>query len=302
MERPKIFVSTSSFGEYSPEPINILKDAGCTVKLNPHGRKLTEAEVVELAGDSQGLIAGTENLDKETLKAFSHLKVISRCGVGIENVDLREARTLGIMVVNTPEAPTTAVAELTVGLILNLLRCVSQQDRVLRMGQWQKKMGFLLEKKNVGIVGYGRIGRKVSAMLKSFNCNIAFSDPYQKSNQDKQMSLEGLLAWADILTVHVSSDKALIGAQQIAAMKKGSYLINVSRGGVVDEKALHEALTSQALAGAALDVFEQEPYTGPLKDVDNVILTPHIGSYAKESRILMECQAAENLLKLLQNE
>ena len=163
-------------------------------------------------------------------------------------------------------------------------------------------MGSILSDKKVGIIGFGRIGRKVAELLSSFGCEIAYVDPYVEDGIMglSRLPMSKLLRWADIISVHVSGEDRLIGKDEIRMMKKEGLLINVSRGGVIDEDALYQALKEGYLSGAALDVFEQEPYKGPLKELDNTILTPHIGSYAKEARIKMEIQAVENLLKGLE--
>lgn len=293
----KILISTTTYGEYDPSPINALKDKGLEILTNPYGRKLKPDEVITLAKDCIGIIAGTEPLGKDILEKLSSLKVISRCGTGIDNVDLNTAHRLGIKVYNTPDAPTQAVSELTLALMLNLLRRVSLMDRQVHEGQWGKNMGNLLSGKKVGIIGFGRIGRRVSGLLKPFECEIAYSDPFVDSKEARQMSLEDLLGWADIITLHVSSKETILGKAELSLIKKGAWLINVSRGGVVDEDVLYESLKDGRLQGAALDVFNEEPYKGSLRGLENVILTPHIGSYAVESRIRMEMEAANNLLE-----
>lgn len=311
----KIVITTTSFGEYNKMPLILLKERGVEIKFNPYSRKLEKNEVVELCKNSIGIIAGTEALDADTLEYLAKsavlqpsLKVISRCGTGLDNIDLDAAKRLGIKVFNTPDAPTGAVAELTVGLILNLLRKVNQMDTGIRNGKWEKLMGNLLYGKMVGIVGFGRIGRKVTELLGSFGCEIRY---YDIRTEDEELrtewkglrtEFEELLKTCDILSLHVSSGKQIIGENEIRMMKKGAWLVNVSRGAVVNEEALYQALKANYLSGVALDVFEQEPYTGPLKELDNVILTPHIGSYAKESRVRMEIQAVENLLRGLRTE
>ncbi len=307
----KIAITTTSFGEYENKPLELLRKEGFEVILNPYRRKLKSSEIVELCKDAVGIIAGTEMIDAEILKRLtqssalcpqSSLKVISRCGAGLDNVDHEAAKRLGIEVFNTPDAPTLAVAELTVGLILNLLRKVNLMDNAIRNGRWEKLIGNLLSGKRVGIIGFGRIGRKVSELVKSFNCEIAYADPFVDDDIFglKRLSLEELLRWADIISIHVSGKDKLVKEKHLSLMKKGSWLINVARGGVVDENALYRALKKGSLSGAALDVFTEEPYNGCLKELDNVILTPHIGSYALEARIEMERQAVENLLKGLE--
>ncbi|MBP9855346.1 MAG: phosphoglycerate dehydrogenase [Candidatus Omnitrophica bacterium] len=294
----KIFISTSSFGEFSDEPIKLIEEAGLEYGLNPYGRKMTSDELSQLAFDVDGLIAGTETLDGKMLNKFLKLKVISRCGAGIDNVDIDYTQQKGIRVYNTPDAPTLAVAELTVGLIVDMLRGISELNSQVHQGQWKKKMGSLLFKKRVGIIGYGRIGRKVAELLKAFGCELKFYDKYfvDKIENVERVELDELLAWSDIITIHVSESQELITPEKLRLMRKGTWIVNTCRGGVVNEQALFIALKEKHLAGAALDVFLQEPYDGNLKELDNVILTPHIGSYAKESRVYMETQAVENLL------
>ncbi len=294
-----IVISTSSFGKLDNLPLKRLEEAGYDVRLNPHGRTLGEIEIVELASDANGLIAGTEMLTRQVMEQLPELKVISRCGTGIDNVDLMAARELGIQVFRTPEAPAQAVAELAVGLILDMLRRISFQDRQVRAGVWQKQMGNLLRDKNVGIVGFGNIGQRVSEMLATFGTQLAYCDPEidAATSNCTRKSLEALLAWADIVTIHVSGKQQLFGQGELAKMKQGSFLLNCARGGLIDEIALYEALKTKHLSGAALDVYAHEPYSGPLTELDNVILTPHIGSYAKESRVEMELQSVNNLIE-----
>ena len=299
----EIAITTTTFGEYDKEPLNILDMNGFHVKLNPYKRRLKKDEVIELCKDAIGIIAGTETLDVDIMETLTILKVISRCGTGIDNVALVDADRIGIKVYNTPDAPTSAVAELAVGFMINLLRKVSQMDKELKMGQWQKRMGNLLCEKKIGIKGFGRIGRKVAELLKPFGCEIAYADPFVEDGLMglQRMSLKDMLCWADIVTIHVGVHEKLMGEKEFQCMKKGALLINTSRGGVVDESVLYEYLKNGNLSGAALDVFEEEPYFGALKELDNVILTPHIGSYAKEARVEMERLAVENLLKGLKS-
>lgn len=282
----KILIAPSSFGDTS-----LLK--GYEVIRNPYGRKLTPQETVTLGRDCVGIIAGVEEY-RDILNSLSKVCCISRCGAGTDNIDLLWANDLGIVVKNTPDAPTQAVAEMTVGLIFNLLRGISFCDRNIREGKWVKFTGNLLNDKTVGILGYGRIGKAVGKILEGCGAGLIFSDI------GDGLTLQELLSQSDILSIHVSSDSCLISHSELYQMKKGAFLVNTSRGKVVDEAALYESLKSGHLAGAALDVFEEEPYTGPLRQLDNVILTSHIGSYTKETRKEMECQSVVNLLKGLQ--
>jgi len=299
----KVAIFLTTFAQNDREPLALLEKNGWRVELNPFGRMVTAPEIIELAKDAQGLIAGTENLSAEVLGQLKSLKVISRCGVGLDNVDLNAAKRLGMKVFSTPDGPTLAVAELVIALALDLSRQISLSDRNIRQGLWQKKMGSLFSGKNIGIIGFGRTGQAVAKLAGAFKAKVFYCDPVVRPSRFpkfKRLSLGRLLKISDIVTVHVpllEGTKYLIGRSQLALMKKEAFLINCSRGGVVEETAFYSALKENRLAGAAVDVFEQEPYQGPLKDLDNVILTPHIGSYAKESRIQMEIEAVRNLIK-----
>lgn len=305
----KVVITTSSFGKEDPAAIKLLHDAGYEVILNPYGRKLNEDEVLNLLLEAKpiGMIAGVEPLTAWLLERAEGLKVISRCGIGLDNVDLDAAKGKGIAVLNTPDGPTQAVAELTIGIIFDLLRRISFLDRELRKGNWRKETGCLLQSRRVGIVGLGRIGKRVAELTLALGAKVAGTDikpdfKWLQAIRVPLVSLEELLKESEILCLHVSytaDNRHLIGKTEIEAMRKGAYLVNLSRGGVVDEDALCVALTSGHLSGAALDVFDQEPYTGQLTKLDNVVLTPHIGSYARESRLEMEMQAVKNLLSAL---
>lgn len=275
---PRVFISTSSFAEYDKLPLKLLNDAGMDAQVNPYRRKLTLDECLSLYKDIDGLIAGTEALTAEVLKSARNLRVISRCGVGMDNIDLEVAKQQGIKVFNTPDSPTVAVAELTVGLMLALLRHVPLGDRDIRAGRWQKRMGNLLQGKKVGIIGFGRIGQKVAELVLGFGAQVVYCDPAVNRADYSRMSLEKLLSQADIVSLHLSggvNNAPLLGDRELRSMKQGSWLINCARGGVVDEEALSRLLQEGWLSGAAVDVFEQEPYTGPLAKLDNVILTPY---------------------------
>ncbi|MEI8024179.1 MAG: phosphoglycerate dehydrogenase [Actinomycetota bacterium] len=280
-----------------------LKNAGVEVKLNPFAARLTEDQVIELLGtDTVGLIAGLEPLTKNVLQAAKSLKVIARVGTGLDSVDLAAAKQLGIIVLNTPDAPTKAVAELTLAHILGLLRNISQADRQIRGGVWKGLMGSLLETKTVGIVGFGRIGKRVATLLSAFGASVIISDAQVKSSDYPNVELDELCIKSDILSLHLPYSEAthhIIDEKRINLMKKGSYIVNISRGGLVDEAKLLVALKSGQIAGAALDCFEQEPYEGELRNLETVQITAHMGSYARETRDLMEQEASRLLVNAL---
>jgi D-3-phosphoglycerate dehydrogenase len=300
-----ILITTSSFGGQSPELFAAMESAGLKVIQNPYKRKLEESEADCLIQDYRpiGMIAGIEPLTRTVMERAPFLKVISRCGIGLDTVDLDAAGELGVMVTNTPDAPTIPVAELTIGLILSLLRAIHVADASIRSGGWERPMGSLLYGKTVGIIGCGRIGSYVGKILSSLGCNLIGYDPNPAVSGIKvASSIEELLEGADIVLLHIpytEDNHHIINEKRLTQMKKGAMLVNTSRGGLVDESALYDALKSGRLSGAAFDCFEQEPYAGPLAQLNNMLLTSHVGSYALEGRMLMERQAVENLLKAL---
>jgi D-3-phosphoglycerate dehydrogenase len=218
----------------------------------------------------------------------------------MDSVDLQTAEQLGIKVTNTPDAPTIPVAELTLGMILSLLRKIHISDSAIRSAKWVRPMGNLLFDKTVGLIGCGRIGTCVGKLLSAFGCKVQGFDPFVKeSTHIKLVDFDSVMSGSDMVSLHIPYTKDnhhILGRQAIAQMKKGSYVINASRGGLVDEAALYDLLVSGHLGGAALDCFEKEPYAGKLTGLDNVLLTGHIGSYAIEGRNMQERQALDNLL------
>lgn len=308
MSSAKVFVGVSQFGGYEPDPLKKLQ-AHCETIANPHGRRLTADEVIALAGDCIGIIAGLEPLKRPVLSALPELRCISRVGVGVDNIDLSYAAENHIEVCVTPEAPTQAVAELAVGFIFDLLRSISRSDRAVRQGEWLRIKAAELAGKTVGVIGLGRIGRRVSDILQGLQARVLGCDPapdltWCQTRGIPVLSLEELLAQSDIATLHLSTTPGsppLLGTREFSLMKRGAFLVNLSRGGVVDEEALYQSLLKGHLGGAALDVYASEPYRGPLATLDQVILTAHVGSFTQESRALMEHQAVDNLIRHLEN-
>lgn len=300
----KILVALQTFSEYSDIPLKRLQDAGVDIVLNQLEHRLDQTEIVRLGQDCDGVIAGVEPYDESVLENLQNLKCISRCGVGIDNIDLEMAKEKDITVLNTPDVVIQPVAEMTVAMIFDLLRLLTVHTCLLKSGRWEKHAGYLLSGKKVGIIGLGRIGRRVAEMLKALNTEVTGSDIYPDhawadSHAVTITSIQDVLKVSDILCLHVSISKEnpfKLGKDEISLMKPGSIVINTSRGEVIDEMALYEALRSGYLRGAGLDVFSSEPYQGPLCKLDNVVLTPHISTLTEESRTEMEKQAVENLL------
>jgi D-3-phosphoglycerate dehydrogenase len=300
----KILVSPSSFGECGSEPLDLLKKAGYEVVLNPYGRKLAEFETISLGLDVIGVVAGVETYNKHILEQLTQLKCISRVGVGIDSIDLDYTRKKNIELCITPNGPTQAVAELSLSLALNLLRRVGVSDRRIRQGVWKKETGNLILGKKVGIIGLGRIGKTTALIYKALGCSIIAYDKYadtkwMEENEVSNESFENVIKNADIISIHVpglDNGKPLFNETELNNLKPGIILINLSRGGVVNEKALFTHLKNNPENFAALDVFITEPYKGELTELENVLLTPHLGSYAKEAKLGMEIDAVKNLL------
>lgn len=300
----KILIGPSSFAEIDKTPLKRLIAAGYDVLDNPFKRKLTKNELLHLLDkDVVGLIAGLETIDREVLET-SNLRVVSRVGAGISNVDIEAGRDLGIGIFSTPDAPTNAVAELTLGALLGLLRSIPLMDHALHDGQWKKKIGVQLKGKTVVIIGFGRIGCRVAKLLFPFDVRILIVDPYVDESACagyRKVTLQEALPEADIVTIHCSGNDCIISEREFALFKKGIYLLNVARGGVISEPSLIRAIENGTVAGAWLDTYEEEPYRGPLCDFSNVVLTPHVGSYTAECRLQMENEAVDNILNYLKN-
>ena len=304
----KILISPSSFGKCGNEPLQILEKTNYELIYNPYGRKLTEDEVVELGGeDLVGIVAGVEPLNAKVIDQLPNLKCISRVGVGVDSIDLNYTEKMNIQVLNTPDGPTRAVAELTVGLAMNLLRCITIADTNLKNNNWKKEIGNLILGKKVGIFGLGRIGKLTSNLFQNLGASVQAYDLYPDSkylenNNIDLVSIDQLFNTSDIISIHVPGSKnnaPIICSDELNLMKKSAYLINVSRGGVVDEEALYNILKSNKISGEALDVFLEEPYNGNFLKLKNVILTPHLGSYALEGKLKMEIDAVNNLVNFL---
>ena len=305
-----IQVTTYPFGSSGSRPREVLECGAFDVRYNPHGRRLKASEVADLVADAHAIVAGTEPYTAEVIARARRLEVIARVGVGLDNVDLQACLDRGIEVTYTPEAPADAVAELTVGHILALLRFVHQSDRSVRERAWNRFLGYLVRERTIGILGVGRIGSRVARLLQPFQPQLVGcdTDPARAAMIDVPMrwvGMDELFATCDLVSVHVpltDETRRLVAAPQLQAMREGSFLVNTSRGGVVDEFAVADALRSGRLAGAALDVFAVEPYEGALIEHDNVILTAHMGASAHQSRYLMELGAAEDCVRVLQGQ
>ena len=313
---PRIFVSTLPFGQADPRSVELLRQTGWDFQINPTGRKLTAEEVGEFCAEADALIAGTEKIETVLARA-KKLKLVARIGIGLDSVPLRKCRELGVAVAYTPDAVTMAVAEATLGVMVTLTRQMHAADKNVRQGIWKRPMGKRLGESVIGLVGMGRIGGQVVRLLGPFKPReILVSDPadisvaLEAARRDhgvaiRQAPLDEVLAASDLVSLHLPYSRRtrhIIGHEALARMRKEAFLVNFARGGLVDEEALFEALQGGRLAGAALDCFEREPYDGPLKGLDTVLITPHLGSSSQDCRARMEIEAVEDVIRFLSGE
>ena len=250
----------------------------------------------------------TERIDKGFLDVATSLKVVANVAVGYNNIDVGYARSKGVIITNTPDVLTDSVAELTWGLILGIARRLAEGDRLVRRGDWKGwafdfMLGTDLRGKQLGLVGLGRIGRAVAARAPAFGMRVAYTARRSDLDGAEAMSLDRLLNTSDVVSLHVplnDDTRHLIDRRALARMKRSAYLINTARGPVLDEEALAWALRERLIAGAALDVYEQEPIVHPgLLGLENVLLAPHLGSGTIETRTAMATLAADNVIAVL---
>ncbi len=306
----KILVTARSFRKIPGPHWRLLEDAGYTLVESPHDRPLGPDEFALLLPEVDGVILGVDAVPASVLASANRLKILSRCGVGVDGIDMQAATARGVVVTTTPGANSVAVAELTIALILALLRDIPHHNKVVRQGGWERKMGSELADCTLGLVGLGRIGLEVARRARAFETRILFTDPepppeeVTRSLGASARDLDSLLSESDIVSLHLpltDRTQGMIGARELESMKKSCILVNTSRGGLVDEQALHAALSADSLAGAASDVFSQEPPgQNPLLELDNFIATPHIGSSTVQTALRMGLMASRNALTVLE--
>ncbi len=305
---PKALITTVPFADRNRLPLELLEAAGIEYLINPLGRRLKEEELAEMVGDFDVVIAGTEPITRRVMERGKHLKLISRVGIGLDSVDLMAAEERGIAVSYTPDAPAPAVAELTIGLMLGLLRSIHIANMQMHNGQWQRHFGRRIAEVTIGIIGTGRIGTRVLRRLAAFGTpRVLVNDlrPDQKLVPELKLEWVGkeeIYRQADVISLHVpltAQTKNMIGREQLLQMKSDALLINAARGGIVNERDLAEVMRSGHLAGAAIDVFDQEPYSGDLAQIDRCLLTAHMGSMSVDCRTRMEIEATEEAVRFL---
>lgn len=312
LKKCRILVTPTSYGKNDPSLKTELEKLVGEVIYNPTGKPLSSVEVAKLLPGIHGYIAGLDEIDQAALQVADSLKVIARYGVGIDSVDLNVARSKGIIVTNTPGANSVSVAELALGLILSLARQIPEAAQAVHQGKWPRLAGISLEGKTIGILGLGAIGKQLAQRLAGFDCRILAYDPfgdaaYASAHNIDLLPLDSVLKEADFISLHMPllpETRNMVNREFLAKMKKGSFLVNTSRGEVVDEAALFEALSSGHIRGAALDAFVVEPPdpANPLLSLPQVIVTPHLGAQTDGATSNMGLLAMKDCLAVLRGE
>jgi D-3-phosphoglycerate dehydrogenase len=308
----RLLVTPTSYGKNDGRLKTELEAVVGEVIYNPTGKPLSSDEVAELLPGIDGYIAGLDGIDAHALLQADRLKVIARYGVGVDNVDLDAAKEKGIVVTNTPGANSVSVAELALGLMLALARQIPEAVEAVHQGKWPRYAGISLEGKTVGLLGLGAIGKQLARRLCGFDCRILAYDPFAdevfaRENHVELAAVEYVIAQADFVSLHLPllpETRCLVNDDFLSRMKKGSYLINTSRGEVIDEDALLRALQGGHLKGAGLDAFTVEPPdpANLLLALPQVIATPHLGAQTDGATSNMGWLALRDCLAVLKNE
>lgn len=308
----KILVTARSFRKTEGPHLQMIRDAGYDMLNSPLDRPLEPAELIDVVGEAVGIILGVDNFTADVYDHAPRLKVISRYGVGVDKVDIAAATAHGVAVTTTPGANSVAVAELAIALMFALARHIPYHDRMVKGGGWARVTGIELTGLTLGLIGLGRIGQEVAKRVAGFGMRVLYYDPVTLPESltaglgVEYRPLESLLAESDVISLHLPftpTTANMINRETLACLKPSALLINTSRGGLVDEQALYEALDAGRLGGAACDVFEKEPPGDiPLIQHDRFIAVPHIGSTTQQTTLRMGRMASENLLAVLRGE
>lgn len=310
MVSSRVLITPRSFARWDDQPLRFLQEAGCRLERNQGQRPLTETEMVETVSGFDALLVGLDPVTEKVLAAAPGLKVISKYGAGLDNIDLKAATRRGVVVTYTPGANTEAVADLTFGLLLAAGRRIAEAHESVRLGRWEPFLGVDLWGGTLGIIGAGRIGRAVAWRARGFNMRVLAHDfspdhSWAESCGVSYVGLEELMRQSDFVTVHLpltNETRGLIGARLLKVMKPSAVLVNTARGGIVDEKALIDILKHGGIFGAALDVYSVEPLREKeLLSLPRLVTTPHISAYSRGALLEMGITAADNLIRVLQH-
>lgn len=305
----RVLITSRSFGQVSEEPLNILKENG--IEVDFQNDEYNEEKFQSIIGNYDALIIGAHEFSPKAMEKAKKLKIICKHGAGLDNINLEAAKKYNIRVTNVPATNSNAVADLAFGLMLDVARKISFAASRVKDGLWERVIGTDVCYKTLGVIGFGAIAKNVAKRAGGFGMKVLAYDPYVTDLPDgfphvSLVTFEDVIKQSDFISVHVPLNDAtrnLIGREQMEMMKKGAFIINTSRGGIVNEEALYEYLKNGHLAGAGLDVTEKEPPTGsPLLTLDNVTVVPHIGMYSKEAINAVSVICARNVVKMFNNE
>ena len=306
----KVLITSRSFGQLSDQPKKILEDAGFLLTF--YNEKYEEEEFCRRLADCDALIIGAHPLTEKALQSAPKLKIVVKHGAGLDNIDLDLCARYQVHVDNVPAVNSNAVADLAFSLILDVARKTSLAASQVKAGQWKRVTGVDVYRKTLGLVGFGAIARNVARRAAGFSMKILAYDPFLQElpeefqNSVTLTSLEKVLSTCDFLSIHVPlnpTTRNLIGGKELASMKDGSFVINTSRGGIVNEEALYQAIVQGHIAGAGLDVIESEPIaaSNPLNRLEQVTITPHMGMYSFEAVNAVSAIAAQKTVDFFQS-
>jgi D-3-phosphoglycerate dehydrogenase len=304
----KLLITPKSYYDIREHMLPLLH--GMTIDFNDTGHTLTEVEMEARIGDVDGLLVGVDPVSRRVVEKAHRLRAVSKYGVGVDNIDQAALEARGIAMMTTPGTNSVSVAELTLGLLLACTRHICFGASSVNEGGWQRRRGVELTGKTLGLIGCGSIGREVAIRAKGLSMSVLVYDPYFSDTEFtnhhaiERADLDALLARSDFVSLHAplnAETRGIIDTHRIGQMKPNAYIINTSRGELIDEDALYHALEKSAIAGAACDVLSSEPPGNhPLLTLDNFLLTPHIGAITNEAVQRMARAATQNLIAMLQ--
>lgn len=307
----KILVTPRSFVQSGEKALQLLRDEGFQLVLNESGKTYTEEEMIGQCSDIDGIIVGIDPMTEQVIQSASRLKAISKYGAGLDNIDTETAKRRGIRVDRAAGTNATSVAELAVGLFFSLARSIPYVSASTKNGGWGRRRGVELSGKTIGIIGMGNIGKEVARMSHGLGMSVIAYDPYIHAGDEavrqysvRMQELPEIYENADFISLHLpltEETRHMICKESLERMKSTAFLVNTSRGELVDEDALYEALKDGVIAGAAEDVFSKEPpEDAPLLTLDNFYLTSHVGAFTKEANEKMAMVSAMNLIRMLE--
>ena len=306
-----ILITTLPFGKFDKTSINLLKKNNINFYFNPKNKKFSRNQLLKIIHKFDGIICGTDKIDRSFLKKAKRLKIVSRTGVGLNNLDLELLRKSKIKVTYTPESTSQTVAEYVIGLMIYLLRNIPVSKKNFLKKKWLKIHGKNLDESKIGIIGFGRIGSELARLLKAFNCKDILVNDININKKDlkkysiKKASKVEIYKNCNLITFHLpltKNTRNLVTKKEINLMRNDTILINTARGGIINENNLYQALKNKKIHSAALDVYSKEPYFGPLKKLDNCHCTTHIASMSVSCRNKMEIESTKEIVRFFKGQ